>query len=471
MAGRCPRKWGFKYISKLPIPTTPSQAIGLAVHKEFENFFTHGTKPQDPRVLKALENPELPTLNIGVLVEGSVKWRIREGVDFLGIIDLRDMRDPLKSRIIDHKTAGSTDYLKTEEELHEDIQMVAYAKYAIDQDPRIQYVEVAHNVILTKGAPKCLPLTKATLSREHIEEVWKNTHLPIIDRIEHFRTLPVEQMETTGKHNGECRAFGGCPFADPCATMEIRKMILPPDAAEAKKEVPMALSKEEQRAQIQAALAAKKAGAAPAAPTSASAPAVEPTTPPPATTPAKSPAERLAAIEAMRAKKAAETAPAATPPAPAPSTPTPTPAPTEEPKRRTRAKIQDAPATPVPTSAAPAPAPTPSPVPAEVAQTPVAAPTMAQARIALLCINAIPLSGGVAVETWAAPALERINAGLKINNWLFAPYNEGKAAVLLALQNAESYPMCLVVDTRTPLGQIAAEALTPLAAMVVRGTS
>lgn len=229
----CPRKWFYSYIKGFRSPSTPSQELGTQIHQEIEDYFCKGEQPKDARAVAALAT--LPPREDGVVAEGKVRLNLQENVDFVGIVDLVDHRDPKHPKITDHKTTSSFRWMLTPHELALNPQMMSYAHFAMLAHPEAERVTVRHNYIQTRGNPGPR-ISEISVEPKHIEEQWQST-LRVVQEMEdcRFSCTSAQDVDPKGQDNGHCEAYGGCFHLNRCALAMFKKeeedeVINPPDA-------------------------------------------------------------------------------------------------------------------------------------------------------------------------------------------------------------------------------------------------
>ena len=212
----CKRKWYIEKCTDAPRPE-PSKAVvlGSDVHAVLEAYLRDGVEPDEETRAGRIAASGLHLLPEGVLeIETEIKLQDIEP-PLLGYIDVLDLTEPWMPVVIDHKTTSSWDWTKTEEELKSDPQMIAYARYALDQCTAADTVEVCHIQYITKGAPEARRVA-AVISREHVNEHWEKLK-KVAAEIK--ATSLLDEVEDVEPNLSACGAFGGCPYADTCAAL------------------------------------------------------------------------------------------------------------------------------------------------------------------------------------------------------------------------------------------------------------
>lgn len=220
-ASLCPRKWWFEKLSGLPAkPPTAAMVLGTTIHTQVEAWLKHGTAPSDPRA-KALADHFMP----GSAKDGSPHQTLfsevevvipTEGTDLpvplLGFIDLVDSwAAPHNIELVDFKTLSDWQWAKTDEELATDLQMVAYARWAVDtyHPPA---VTVSHHQV-HKGTSK-RGSASAMLRAGTVLKTWGDVIVPISNSMAEW-SLKESATEVPAQPKA-CSAYGGCPFASLC---------------------------------------------------------------------------------------------------------------------------------------------------------------------------------------------------------------------------------------------------------------
>jgi hypothetical protein len=292
----CQRDWYFVYPMGFRKPPTASTLLGTGCHTVSENVILE-TLDADGRVEdlsvrrdgkdghRAIVRPALSTLldlrervRAGTgRVELSMKRKLRNGLDLIGRIDFIDIADePL---VVDHKTSSDLKYAKTEEELRTNIQMLAYAYEAVCLKPLAQGVRVAHNVMLTRGAPTAR-YTDVVIPRQEIHAGWTRIQ-DISDKM--IETSKLASPADVPPTESACNNFGGCFHRDRCAAIKAAKSGQPAPSPydginSSPSETPTMSSTTALPAHILAKLTGGKAPPAPAAAPVAAAPVVKPPT-------------------------------------------------------------------------------------------------------------------------------------------------------------------------------------------------
>jgi hypothetical protein len=135
-----------------------------------------------------------------------------------GYIDVLDISadSPV---VLDHKTTGDLKWAKTEADLREDVQMVLYGSYALDVVASMgvdtDTVKAGHIVYLTKGAPLAkrteVTFTRAMLALERKKLEQTVEEMKVSARARTPDAVPGEASS--------CNKYGGCHFKDKCAAL------------------------------------------------------------------------------------------------------------------------------------------------------------------------------------------------------------------------------------------------------------
>lgn len=252
MFARCPRQWWLRYVHRLPELVRTNFDFGTVLHSVCERYLLAddtGRDPQTgepvdlfpqgwdivedkagPRRLDPLDASLIRKLidkglEAGILerrphreVERPLDREVIPGVQFIGFVDCL-----LPGEIQDHKTTKSTKWAKTPKTLATSLQMLDYAKEAIERDPDLKEVRLRHNVFVKDPERPIVRKVETTVRRSEVEKNWKRlqgvaAQMQALAR----QATPVEQWrEIPGPtQNDACRAYGGCPFLSICGGTE-----------------------------------------------------------------------------------------------------------------------------------------------------------------------------------------------------------------------------------------------------------
>lgn len=210
---RCPRRWYFKSIAKLPDPLKASAKLGIDMHARLESHFRHGTPLPDDTPGK------IAASGVHLLPEpGAHEYEVESKIDrkifgarFIGYVDLR-WHDAERLHVLDHKSSSDPErYGLAPAELVTDTQAVLYAHdsmltYGVDKT-LLRWVYYA-----TRGKRRAFAV-EATATRAEIDD----RLVPVGRLVERMN-----QDRTASKGNelepnfDACTDFGGCPFVEHC---------------------------------------------------------------------------------------------------------------------------------------------------------------------------------------------------------------------------------------------------------------
>jgi len=236
---KCPRAWGFRYLSGIKEPEKVYRARGKRIHSVIEGFLLTGTIPKwdsfeippDPDeakearehyelgarlVQKALDNGHLPPAGTESCVEAQIEEPVAEGIVLKGFVDLIWESDRLN--IEDHKTTSSFDRNKTPAELMENVQLATYATSVLRADPTAQ-IRLSHVYYFTGNKIKVKTArVSVDVTPEDVAKVWDTKVIPVSRLIAGARAAAVDPMamEARGSLNGHCEAYGGCFHREAC---------------------------------------------------------------------------------------------------------------------------------------------------------------------------------------------------------------------------------------------------------------
>lgn len=239
----CERLWFFRSILGIPSPQTPSQALGEHIHAGSELYLLEGEVPKGIREIKKRNklvkvnfDPVIPYVQAAakilpppqtpeLLVEHEIRFKLPQGITFLGYIDFGESdRDALL--LGDLKTTSNLRYAKTPKELFEDTQMISYGQWAYQEAGHKGEIDLSHFYVQTYPEGK-LPKNKlpnvfgpvsAIVTESHVQKHWSGI-LKTVDRmLETSLASSVEDVAPTGskKYPKVCDKYGGCAFRSKC---------------------------------------------------------------------------------------------------------------------------------------------------------------------------------------------------------------------------------------------------------------
>lgn len=213
----CKRKWAYRYLEGIKAPQHPSAELGSRVHEVLEAWSRDGTAPkldevyvtQDgrkhrPGRIAAAGLPFLPRPG-----QGDTEKRIEvhwAWAYFRGYIDLLD-----DYRIFDHKTTSDFRWMKTEDELRQDIQSAIYAAHVLS---KWGHAELRWTYIRTRGMPAAQQI-KIQYTNQDLDNALKVIKPLSLEIYDHYKNKP--EVQSLEPNLNQCDAYGGCPYRDRCA--------------------------------------------------------------------------------------------------------------------------------------------------------------------------------------------------------------------------------------------------------------
>ena len=291
---RCERKWAFKYIDRLPEPTTAKQQFGTDGHTHMENWIKEGRVPpnnETGNVAKQLIRGDFlpqPSPHLKEWVEKFVSipmTHIHEKAKIIGYSDLivpPDLADPVPI-VIDYKFTSSLRWAMTKNDAKEDPQSLIYAKYGMltfkTDRARARFLYgVATNPRTGDRRPGGSKKVEVEFdsNTDEFKEAWARIEGDVawVVHAKHNFKSAVEDAEPNPE---ACDDFGGCPFAKQCnlrkgqrmATLVENSFLLsqcddnvsvnPPQNGEQQKDGPMSLMDKLKQRKTQQAEAAPEA--------------------------------------------------------------------------------------------------------------------------------------------------------------------------------------------------------------------
>lgn len=248
---KCKRSWFFKSILKIPEGQRGHQSLGEAFHLVMEkvpqglSWPDHadvGASKEDWAKAEALAKLALPLLPEDPGHAFKREWGIRldtyeGGPTMVGYLDLgipvghgwpAFFVPNNEAIVVDYKTLSDFRYMRTPQELASSVQMMTYAKWAIEPWPTGLHGEnlssPEHVRLLHMYAKTRPPFTRSSIRHESaivtpqdINLQWTKT-LDTIHEMDHIASgcTNADQVDATGAITGHCEAYGGCYFRDKC---------------------------------------------------------------------------------------------------------------------------------------------------------------------------------------------------------------------------------------------------------------
>jgi predicted lipoprotein with Yx(FWY)xxD motif len=212
----CPRKWGFKYLDKLPDPTGPGARFGTDVHKVLEDYFQDGKEPDITTRAGRLAGFGLrkkglyPARSLVDHVEPKISLEV-DGVFFRGAVDLL-----AGATVVDHKTSKDpAKYALTEDGLLTDAQSLIYSLWGLAYlSVNMLKLSWVYYQTAERVTPKVFS-REVTVGPDQIQEPFKLHVLAPAKEL-----VQAKKKYTTGNqlepNLASCSDFGGCPFVLHC---------------------------------------------------------------------------------------------------------------------------------------------------------------------------------------------------------------------------------------------------------------
>lgn len=214
----CRKKWYFEKVEKLPRGETSYGAtFGTVLHGVLERIH-RDTEPYPPgwnallrhgdtEIAKALVGLYTPVEGVEG-IEHRIDMHVIDGINLIGYIDLYK-----KACIIDHKSSKALKWTLDSKELAGDLQMLIYAKWALDHEhPRPKVVELRHNLFIRTPPAKFREVVAYATAGAITEKWYQVQETALVMKETRDRGSPPEVE--LGDH---CHAFGGCPYAHVCS--------------------------------------------------------------------------------------------------------------------------------------------------------------------------------------------------------------------------------------------------------------
>jgi hypothetical protein len=223
----CQRKWGFRYIEKIPDPPKAGQAFGKEGHARVEVWLRDGVAPgvDDLGVLiqKAIKPGYLPTPSKALLIEkrgGGFILDTAIGVHFVGFIDCVvppgvEVAEPI---VVDHKFRKSLRYAESPGELVVDPQASIYSRVVA---LRFKLDRVVNRWLYYAASGEDRPRKPIGVSKVEILRTARELELGWREVLKDAARMKKAHDEGARAMDlevgpGGCEAFGGCPYRARC---------------------------------------------------------------------------------------------------------------------------------------------------------------------------------------------------------------------------------------------------------------
>jgi RecB family exonuclease len=219
---RCQTRWYYTYLLGMRGKTTDAMTRGSRVHEQLEKYLKDGTKPEvkttsgliaaqglehipSPKKFTKKENKveaslaEYPVPNLPIPFKGFIDYLVVDTDD--GIIEVGD-----------HKTTSGWKWIKTEEELRENTQLVIYARHVLEHYPDATDIRLTHVYYLTRPPHSSRKVT-VVVSRQHVYDEFDKVLAAAHKMIE----AASNTLDHADKNKADCFAYGKrCTQYDEC---------------------------------------------------------------------------------------------------------------------------------------------------------------------------------------------------------------------------------------------------------------
>lgn len=210
----CPRAWYIDKVLGIPAPSSEAQQLGTDVHSILERYLKGllpvGNFPPGAAGEIAKSGIHMLPKPGTVTVEGRVSI-VGAPVEYVGVIDYIDEGNNDRIEVCDHKTSAAPKWMRTPEQLKQDVQMVSYAKHAFDLFPQEDAVVIRHHYYGT-GNSRWADTVTAEVTRPEVEKVWSG----ICDTVREMQAVGRKAEPEVEQKLRACSAYGGCFYRSRC---------------------------------------------------------------------------------------------------------------------------------------------------------------------------------------------------------------------------------------------------------------
>lgn len=226
----CKRKYGFKYIAKIPTPQNPAAALGVEVQDEqLDPYLLTGrpfnfTKKHSAEIALEISRLLPAPMTPGVELRKRFSMPSPTGrFTYVGEFDLYAptssvlppglITDPGPPLILDVKTTGDLKWQKTAEQLSKDVQAQLYAMYLM-----YKYDATTIDLVWAYGRTKGKPRAQRTHLRVHAPQVFEQFQRAeaLGQELVTIRHSDIKSVDELPPNPKMCDAYGGCPFRHIC---------------------------------------------------------------------------------------------------------------------------------------------------------------------------------------------------------------------------------------------------------------
>ncbi len=209
----CPRKWAFDKIDGIPREESPAATLGKLVHSQLERWLRDATPPDDSEAgriadsaLHLLPQPKTP----GMTLEQHFEIEIG-GYQFHGYKDVQ-LIDPDGPTVFDHKSTSDFKWIKTRDDLVDDVQATLYAADAMFRTASPTCL-LQWTYVRTRG-PRASKKVTAFVGRKEITPRLEKTVLSAAKMSAIIESGA--KAADVEKNTKACNDFGGCPYLGIC---------------------------------------------------------------------------------------------------------------------------------------------------------------------------------------------------------------------------------------------------------------
>jgi len=236
----CKRKWWFTFVQRLPTITKDFFSFGTVLHAACERYLLSEplwpqgweidpdtqtrVSPQDASLIQVLVQAGIDEgiveKRVGGKVEEWITLKIDNDSELRGLIDYHDSQ----SRIEDHKTSKSTRYFKSPNALKKSIQMMAYAKWMLEELKRRgkvppKVLTLVHNQFLKDYDTPTVRRREAEVTPAQVDKFFEEVIRKLVTQMKATEKI-TEPFAIEDPMPSACRAYGGCDFIPICTAQE-----------------------------------------------------------------------------------------------------------------------------------------------------------------------------------------------------------------------------------------------------------
>lgn len=208
----CPRKWGFKYLQGIRMPSTPAAELGTKTHEVLAEYLSTGRPPSLKTAVGSIALAGIPYLPSPKTAKVEEYFEFKtERSTYRGFIDFSYQENGLEV-VGDHKTTAGFRFSKSPSDLLSDIQAHIYARHTMLKK-KCDSVKLKWVYYKTKGRSQAKSV-EIILNKKASDSYFEKLERISDDIQDHYKDKP-KPKDILAK-TASCFRYGPCPFIGKC---------------------------------------------------------------------------------------------------------------------------------------------------------------------------------------------------------------------------------------------------------------